>query len=299
MTAENLDDSATSLQPEETNAPPAAVLLPGHFSERAGYAVYRPHGSGNWLLTFTVAGQGRYRQPGVSLIASPGDLVLLAPNAFHDYSTFSEEAWEFWWVHFQPRPAWLDWWRMPEVGHGLSHCHLADVEDRKRVELAFARLHADAVAFEALWTETGGADRTPGVLQSELALNGLEEILLVAARRELREGQASLDPRVQRVLTAIVADLAAPHDVESLADLVALSASRLSHLFAAEVGDSVMNVVRTVRLRRAARLLESTDQSVSEIANEVGFASAFYFSRQFSRQFGLSPRAYRARLRSG
>jgi AraC-like DNA-binding protein len=48
---------------------------------------------------------------------------------------------------------------------------------------------------------------------------------------------------------------------------------RLAHLFKKEIGDAV-----------------------SAIAEDVGFSSACYFSRQFHRHFGLSPRAYRVRM---
>ena len=49
-------------------------------------------------------------------------------------------------------------------------------------------------------------------------------------------------------------------------------------------------------MRQAARLLAFTTRDVDEIAGDVGFNSAFYFSRQFHRRFGMSPRAYRATL---
>src|SRR5205807_3225926 len=89
-------------------------------------------------------------------------------------------------------------------------------------------------------------------------------------------------------------DLAAPNTPGTLAREVDLSPSRLAHLFKQELGDSVTNTVLILRLRRAARLLEYTSRRVGAIAEDVGFSSAFYFSRQFHRHFGLSPRAYRA-----
>jgi AraC family transcriptional regulator of arabinose operon len=132
-------------------------------------------------------------------------------------------------------------------------------------------------------------------LQRELALNSLEEVLLLTVREHLRERhqRPQLDERVQLILDLINHDLAALHSLETLAQAVALSPSRLSHLFKQEVGDSVNNLLLSLRLNKAARLLEFTTQSITTIADEVGFHSAFYFSRQFRQRFSLNPRAYR------
>ena len=305
-TAKNLYDPAVHAQ--ETEAPPPALLVAGHYREQSSYAVYRPRGSGNWLITYTLEGHGLYRQPGLTVETSAGDLVLLQPGAVHDYSVPPGGGWEFLWAHFHPRPAWLAWWRLPEIGRGLFVAHLQAPRVRERARQAFLRLHADARAADALHGEAaaglvvpgsapdGVSAEPPGALRRELALNGLEEVLLLAVRENAPTGRRPLDPRVERVLELISHDLAAPHTLGTLAGEVGLSPSRLAHLFKHELGDSVTNMVLTLRLRQAARLLEYTSRRVGTIAEEVGFSSAFYFSRQFHRHFGLSPRAYRAAM---
>ena len=305
-TAKNLYNPA--VHPQETEAPPPALLVAGHYREQYGYAVYRPHGSGNWLITYTLEGHGLYRQPGLAVETSLGDLVLLQPSAVHDYAAPPGGAWEFLWAHFHPRPAWLSWWHLPEIGRGLFVARLRAPQIRERARQAFLTLHADARAADALQGEArhglavpgtapdGASREPPGALQRELALNGLEEVLLLAVRENVPTGRRPLDPRVERVLGLISHDLAAPHTPGTLAGQVGLSPSRLAHLFKNEIGDSVTNTVLTLRLRQAARLLEYTSRRVGAIAEEVGFSSAFYFSRQFHRHFGLSPRAYRARM---
>lgn len=276
---------------ENTSSPPPDILVTGHFTERSGYAVYRAHGSGNWLITYTLQGQGLYRQPGLQLSAHPGDLILLQPGALHDYSAPSQTPWEFLWAHFQPRVSWLSWWHLPEIGQGCYHLHLHSVQARERVRQAFLKLHADASS-----PPINAGPEPLSLLQRELALNGLEEVLLIAVREATQKTTRVLDSRVQQVLDLISQELSAPYQLETLAQKVGLSPSRFAHLFKQDVGDSVINTVLTLRLHQAARLLEFSSQSIGTIAEEVGFTSAFYFSRQFHRRFGMSPREYRARL---
>jgi AraC family transcriptional regulator of arabinose operon len=78
---------------------------------------------------------------------------------------------------------------------------------------------------------------------------------------------------------------------------VALSPSRLAHLFTAETGRTPMRAVRQARIRHAAGLLEVTDLDVGQVAAASGFVSPFHFSRAFKREYGLPPRDYRDRLR--
>jgi AraC family transcriptional regulator of arabinose operon len=278
---------------EETVSPPASVLVTGYFKEQYGYATYRPRGSGNWLVTYTLQGEGLYRQQGLEMRALPGDMVLLRPGAEHDYSVPSGGSWEFLWAHFQPRVSWLAWWQWSEVGYGLYKAYLSAASVRDRVLKAFLKLHADAGVLPALNKEHN--EEVSVLLQRELAINGLEEVMLLAAR-EQRQKQRNLDPRIQTVLTLMSEDLAAPHSLESLASAVALSPSRLAHLFKLEVGDSITQMLIDLRLNKAARLLEFTNYSVGIIAEETGFHSIFYLSRQFRRRFGVSPQGYRARL---
>lgn len=270
-----------AMQPEDTPSPPPDVLVTGHYRETPAYKVYRRHGSGNWLITYTIGGHGLYRQPGVSLRTQPGDLVILRPGALHDYRVPPRASWEFLWAHFIPPVDWYSWWHLPPAaGCGLYLLQLRTLRSRDRARQVFFQLHTDA--------------RGAGPLGRELALNGLEQVLLLAARENQPEGRPSIDPRVQQTLDAISGDLAAPHNLMTLSQQVALSPSRLAHLFKAEVGESVMNMVLTLRLREAARLLEYTLRSVGAISDEVGFGSPYYFSRQFRRHYGLNPREFRA-----
>ena len=54
-----------------------------------------------------------------------------------------------------------------------------------------------------------------------------------------------------------------------------------------------MKYILSIRIRNAQTLLETTDYNISNIASMVGYENAFYFSRLFKNQKGLSPAAYR------
>jgi DNA-binding response OmpR family regulator len=82
-------------------------------------------------------------------------------------------------------------------------------------------------------------------------------------------------------------------DSEKLCRKMGMSLSPLYRKIKALTGKSTAVYIRSVRLTRAYELLRQTEKSVSEIAYEVGFKDAAYFSRCFSEEYGESPRSVR------
>lgn len=82
-------------------------------------------------------------------------------------------------------------------------------------------------------------------------------------------------------------------------DVVAASGRSRRYLekaFRLATGESILEALRTRRLREACRLLKNTRRSVAEIAALTGFQTANAFARSFREAQGCSPNAYRARL---
>jgi len=69
----------------------------------------------------------------------------------------------------------------------------------------------------------------------------------------------------------LVADLSAPHTLGTLTTAVALSPSRLAHLYNRGVGDSVGETLLILRLRQGARLLPFTMRPVGDTAADIDF----------------------------
>ncbi len=80
---------------------------------------------------------------------------------------------------------------------------------------------------------------------------------------------------------------------EDLADFCDVSSSHLSRLFSAATGATVTAYILSVRMNRAAYLLVNTDESVVDIAREVGYVDCGYFHKRFRAFFGVTPLEYR------
>jgi transcriptional regulator GlxA family with amidase domain len=101
------------------------------------------------------------------------------------------------------------------------------------------------------------------------------------------------DAAVQRALAALELDLRRRWSVQSLAKAVGLSRAVFARRFARALGVTPIAYLAELRLARAAQRLSEGDQSLAEVAREVGYESEFAFSRAFKRCYGVPPAAYR------
>lgn len=109
----------------------------------------------------------------------------------------------------------------------------------------------------------------------------------------------SLDEKlIQKALECIEKNMDnTEYNVEALSTDMGLERSSLYRKMQAIAGQTPTEFMRSIRLKRAARLLESGQYSVQEISWMVGFNTPRYFSSYFKEMFSMTPSAYAARNR--
>jgi len=100
--------------------------------------------------------------------------------------------------------------------------------------------------------------------------------------------------RVERVKELLARDLANPPTLEMLGQEVGCSQFYLSRIFSREVGLTIPQYLRNLRMERAAELLRSGRYNVTEAATEVGYSSLSHFSKAFCETIGCCPVLYPA-----
>ncbi len=105
--------------------------------------------------------------------------------------------------------------------------------------------------------------------------------------------QASYVRRFTRVIEYIYAHLDEAPDLNTLAEVAALSPYHWHRTWQAVYGESVVSTVKRLRLQRAAADLANTDMSLEAIWPRAGYGSLAAFSRSFKDAYGLTPTEYR------
>lgn len=107
----------------------------------------------------------------------------------------------------------------------------------------------------------------------------------------MRQKRVTRD-RVERAKELLARNLAQPPTLEALGREVGCSPFYLSRSFSREVGLTIPQYLRKLRMERAAELLRMGHHNVTEAATEVGYSSLSHFSKAFCETIGCCPVLY-------
>ena len=97
------------------------------------------------------------------------------------------------------------------------------------------------------------------------------------------------DRRVRRALLIMEQNMARPLGNDQIAARLNLSKRQLERCFTQETGASLQRLYRSMRLQYGLWMLRNSDRSVTDVAEECGFADTAHFSRAFRAEFGIKP----------
>jgi AraC-like DNA-binding protein len=141
----------------------------------------------------------------------------------------------------------------------------------------------EELAIRAVWANVDGYLKKPVSVQAvRAAIEGV-----------LSPGEDASD-RVVRVRRALDAYPPRPLGAAELASRFGMTEGHLRRRFRAAYGRTPRQYLAELRVRRAEELLRTTDQSVKQVALQVGFTNLAVFRRVFKRVFGRTPQTISA-----
>ncbi len=205
-----------------------------------------------------------------------GSLFLLFPSVWHRYAPDSGAGWTEHWVECRGHA-----FDNALAAGSLSPDHPIQAANRDLAHV-FNEIHAWS-ARDALANQ--------GVI-STLGLQ-LLALLLHENTPDNTNQEAAL---IQRAMMFMLERCHEPLNMPQLARELNVGYTRFRELFKAHAHTSPKQYHLRIRLNRARDLLRNTDKPLKEIAQLLGFHSAFHFSCQFRAAQCLSPRAWRNSL---
>ncbi len=137
------------------------------------------------------------------------------------------------------------------------------------------------LAAQSLWYQSRAFD-----LMVEFFFQSPEQEMFCS--RQQRTARERVD-RVQKILKSNVAK---PPSLEEIGRQVGCSPFYLSRTFSKEMGMTIPQYIRQIRMNKAAELLLAGKFNVTEVALEVGYSSPGHFSAAFHETFGCCPGLY-------
>jgi len=112
------------------------------------------------------------------------------------------------------------------------------------------------------------------------------------------ETRSFYEQAVQRTIYDIVANLDEALDLETLASAAGLSPFHFHRMFRGMVGETPLELVRRLRIERAARQVLANDRPITQIAFDAGYETHEAFTRAFRVWYHTSPSGFRHRKRA-
>lgn len=121
-------------------------------------------------------------------------------------------------------------------------------------------------------------------------LNELTKIIFALSQDSLPDSAQKL---VSSIKDYVHSHLSSNLTLAALSDVVNYNSAYVSRVFKQTSGINLSSYITTCRVNAAKELLQTTQDSISSIAEKVGFDTPQYFSMVFQKQVGLSPSKFR------
>lgn len=127
----------------------------------------------------------------------------------------------------------------------------------------------------------------------EFAELNIRALVAFASAVAAAEKDISLSPLVRNCRLYIREHVYEELSVNQIAEALHFSRSHLAHIFKSETGKTLIEVIQEEKTREAARLIQFTPLSLTEIGQMLGFCSQSHFTRVFRKITGTTPSKYR------
>ena len=263
------------------NSKPILVTAAGYYRVHTSEVIEtdRPNGRGDYQLLYISAGKLHLYVDGEERIITKGNMLLFRPGETQIYNLYSADKPETYWVHFTGSDVdlLLDYYGMP-----------------KDENVFFTGTSPD---YQWLFKQMIQELQLCRVNYEDLLNMNLRHIFLMI-NRFLKEGTEldsdALD-EVERATHYFNENYNLNICIKDYANERHMSECWFNRTFKHVTKVTPMQYIIQLRMTNALNLLEHTNYNIIQVANAVGYDDAYYFSRLFKKNIGVSPTEYRKR----
>ncbi len=231
------------------------------------------------LAIITEHGCGSMLWKGQKCDLEPGTAVLIDCNIYHEYRTISYDNWRFYFIHFNTQHP-----------YGYRHVlfnRLTPVTLRcpESVFYQIARMHQEdevGISAYAMRSNFVSSLLTEFVLSLATPTDINSSVTSPLGREDIKSLARYIEQNAQLPLT-----------IDNFTALTNLSKHHLIRLFTSQLGIPPYRYLNMCRVNRAQVLLRTTQLSVAQIAEEVGYSDPAILIRHFKYFHTVTPSVYR------
>ncbi|MBR5507610.1 MAG: helix-turn-helix domain-containing protein [Clostridia bacterium] len=270
-----------------TSGLPLFVNSCGHQSDftRPGES-YRPTGRTDYLLLLVTSGIYEAYLKDTKHICPAGTVIFYGPNNLQRYAHLLDTVPASMWIHFSGKETENLLKRL-----NLSTENIYKISQPDNLSKLITEMITEIQAKNKFYIESASL-----MLQNILlyvAKNSTPSYSTQATPENINNYDIKVPSDVAKIITYFNEHYNETLEINEIAEQLRISHCRFIQLFKKFDSVTPKQYIINLRIRKAKELLVNSTLSINEIASEVGYPNALYFSRIFKKNTGLSPTDYR------
>jgi AraC family transcriptional regulator of arabinose operon len=259
------------------------VISLGWFPRARNHRMQRPDGCNEFILIYCRKGKGWFEIDGQRHSLGQHEALLIPGIKPHAYGADEKDPWSIDWVHFSGNAA-------------VAYSSLLQPQ-----EYVLPLQSHEAGKVEKLFREscrvlsTGKTSRA--MLYVSQILRHILGLLFFQGTTVRKGFSKCVAHDLSESIQFMRGNLRRSLSLKELSKQAGLSSARYSALFREQTGVSPVEHFIRLRMQAACHLLDTSSMSVKEVADQLGYDDAYYFSRVFRKTIGYSPLAYRRSMK--
>lgn len=234
----------------------------------------RKEGIEEYIFIYCTEGQGIITVEGESYTLRENEAFCIPRLRRHRYYACEENPWSILWVHFKGEDV---------KYYPLQECRVISFNSPNSTN----RMH---FLFDLLFRVLEGNYTLGNFIYISQVL---QLILAETYNREKHNTTMEQNKHVTNVVRYMYKHIDENLTLESVVREFELSKSYLNLIFKKYTQHAPMDFFINIKMKRACHLLRTTDMYVYEVAQKLGFADQYYFSRIFKKVVGIPPKEYK------
>lgn len=254
------------------------VTCAGHYKliTKKQFKTTRVNGRNDYQLLYIANGKAHFLINGNKIEAEKGSVILYSPKDSQEYIYYLDENPDIYWIHFS----------------GSDPQKIIDDSNiifKRKINIL--KRHDYIIIMDKIIQE---------IQKKEIDYLNMCNLyikqLFLLIKRSTDENtyiNNNINKEIQNILDSFEENYNKPLFIAEYAKNHNISICWLIKLFKQQVGITPKDYLINIRLNKAKELLITSEYTINEIAEIVGYEDALYFSRLFKKRIGMSPTQYK------